>query len=102
MEMRWGDEILRFELQADDDGSVLVFTARFEEIGKVARDGAGWHACLDLLDCAVGDRPAPWSAADRWHQVRDTYIERFGPEASTMGPPEEWERVHRSETGPAT
>ena len=102
MELRWGDEILRFELEPDDGGSVLVFTARFEQIGKGARDGAGWHSCLDLLRCAVGDRPPAWSAAARWHQVRDVYIERFGPEASTVGPPEQWERVHGSETGPAT
>jgi uncharacterized protein YndB with AHSA1/START domain len=102
MELRWGDEILRFELEPDAGGSVLVFTARFEEIGKVARDGAGWHSCLDLLGCAVADRPAPWSAAARWHRVHDVYIERFGPEASTVGPPEEWERVYGSATRPAT
>jgi uncharacterized protein YndB with AHSA1/START domain len=102
MELRWGGEILRFELAAEGDGSVLTFTARFGEFGKGARDGAGWHSCLDLLGWAVADRPAPWSAADRWHQVHHTYRDRFGPEASTVGPPEEWERVHGAETRHAT
>src|ERR1700691_1577733 len=49
MELRWGDEVLRFEVRSDGAGSVLTFSATFEELGKAARDGAGWHACLDLF-----------------------------------------------------
>jgi uncharacterized protein YndB with AHSA1/START domain len=94
MELRWGDEILRFEVVPQGDDSVLVFTCMFEEIGKVSRDGAGWHSCLDLLGLEMAGRVAPWSAGDRWRELRDAYVERFGPEASTIGPPEEWERVH--------
>jgi uncharacterized protein YndB with AHSA1/START domain len=97
MELRWGDEILRFELEPHEGGTTLLFTAAFDQIGKTARDGAGWHSCLDLLGFEVDARPAPWSSADRWREVRADYIERFGTEASTVGPPEEWERVH----GPA-
>jgi uncharacterized protein YndB with AHSA1/START domain len=96
MELRWGDEILRFEVVAQGDDSVLVFTCMFEEIGKVSRDGAGWHSCLDLLGLELAGRVAPWSAGDRWRELRAAYVERFGPEASTIGPPEEWERVHGS------
>ncbi len=96
MELRWGDDLLRFELTPDGDGSVLTFTDTFDEVGRAARDGAGWHACLDLLGYDVADRAAPWSSADRWQQVRRRYIERFGAEASTIGPPEDWERVHGS------
>ncbi len=94
MELRWGDEILRFVLEADGSGSVLRFSATFDELGKVARDGAGWHACLDLLGHEISGRAAPWSSADRWRQVHPAYVDRFGPEASTIGPPEEWRRVH--------
>jgi uncharacterized protein YndB with AHSA1/START domain len=89
MELRWGDEILRFEVRPDGDGSVLSFRNIFDELGKAARDGAGWHSCLDLLGCEVGGEKAPWSAADRWRELRDAYRERFGPDASTIGPPEE-------------
>ena len=87
MELRWGDEILRFEVTPDGDGSVLVFTCTFDEIGKVSRDGAGWHACLDRLGIDVAGRAAPWSAADRWKELHAIYVGRFGPEASTIGPP---------------
>ena len=66
MELRWGQEILRFELQPDgEDGCVLLFTNTFDELGKAARDGAGWHSCLDLLGYDAGGERAPWSSADR-------------------------------------
>ena len=88
MELRWGDEVLRFEVRPDGAGSELTFTATFEELGKAARDAAGWHACLDLLGYDVAGEVAPWTSVERWKQVRTIYIDRFGPEASTIGPPE--------------
>ena len=54
-----GDETLRLELWAVGDGTMLVFTATFDEIGKAPRDGAGWHSSLDLLGCDVSGRKAP-------------------------------------------
>jgi uncharacterized protein YndB with AHSA1/START domain len=98
MEFRWGEDRLRFELHPDGGGTVLDFTVRLGELGKAARDGAGWHACLDLLECDVARRTPPWTNPERWRQVRHAYIQRFGPEASRLGPPPEWEEVH----GPAT
>ncbi len=97
MELRWGPEILRFELSPDDGGTLLTFTDTSDELGKAARDGAGWHSTLDLLSCAAAGKEPLWSAAERWREVRQDYIERFGPQASTVGPPPEWEEVH----GPA-
>jgi uncharacterized protein YndB with AHSA1/START domain len=96
MEMRWGDDVLRFELRADGDGTILDFTDTFDELGKAARDGAGWHACFDLLAYELDGHTAPWSSADRWRQVHHSYVERLGAAASAIGPPEEWERVHGS------
>ena len=87
MELRWGDDVLRFEIDAHGAASVLTLTVTFEELGKVARDGAGWHAGRDLLGCEVAGQVAPWTSAERWKEVHDTYVERFGAEASTLGPP---------------
>jgi uncharacterized protein YndB with AHSA1/START domain len=46
MEFTWGTDRLRIELRADGAGTLLTLTDTFDELGKVARDGAGWHECL--------------------------------------------------------
>jgi len=88
LEYMWGDDTLRFELRPDGDGTVLTFTDTFDEYGKAARDGAGWHACLDMLGFALdGTTPAGDNGA-RWREIHPGYVESFGPEASAIGPPE--------------
>ena len=85
MELRWeGDETLRLEVAPRGSGCVLTLINRFDEIGKAARDAAGWHACLDGLESWLAGVPAP---SDRWQEVHPGYVERFGPEAATIGPP---------------
>jgi uncharacterized protein YndB with AHSA1/START domain len=101
MEFRWGPDALRFEVQSERDGSVLVLTAVLEELGKAARDGAGWHACLDRLVEELGGDSVAAVPADRWRELREPYVKHFGPEASTIGPPQEWERAHGSEAAPS-
>ena len=85
---RWGHEILRFRLEPDGDGCVLTFTDEFDDLGKAARDGAGWHGCLDALDVHLAGDAPPWTPQERWAQVHPGYVERFGPEAATVGPPQ--------------
>jgi uncharacterized protein YndB with AHSA1/START domain len=88
LEFTWGDgETLRFELQAEADSTLLTFVSTFDELGKAARDAAGWHACLDVLAHHLDGAEPPWEARERWEQVHDGYVERLGPEASTIGPP---------------
>lgn len=90
MELRWGEDVVRIEVRPEGEaGTVLVLTHTFAELGKAARDGAGWHACLDMLAVALAGTQAPWAAGERWRQVRADYVERFGPEAATVGPPGE-------------
>ncbi|HEY2674224.1 MAG TPA: SRPBCC family protein [Rugosimonospora sp.] len=88
MEIEWGGDTLRFELRPDGDGTVLTLVDVFDEQGKAARDAAGWHVCLDLLRGHLDGEPAPDDRLDGWAQVNAGYIERFGPEAATIGPPE--------------
>ena len=55
MELRWeGDETLRLEVRETAGGCELTLINRFDEIGKAARDAAGWHACLDAGGVAGG------------------------------------------------
>jgi uncharacterized protein YndB with AHSA1/START domain len=87
LEFRWGDELLRFELEPEDDGCVLTFLNTFDELGKAARDAAGWHVCLDVLGHHLLDEQPPWSPEERWKPLNDRYAELFGPQAATIGPP---------------
>ena len=92
LEIRWADDVLRFELQADGEGvTILRLAVTFPEHGKAARDAAGWHVCLDRLAVAmavaVDDDDVVSGPSGRWRVVHGEYVERFGPEASTIGPP---------------
>jgi uncharacterized protein YndB with AHSA1/START domain len=46
---RWDQDVLRFDLEPQGDGTRLVFTHRFTDRGMAARQGAGWEHCLDRL-----------------------------------------------------
>jgi len=88
LEFVWGDdETLRFEVTPDGDGSVLTLFNTIDQVGKAARDGAGWHACLDVLAHHLDGEAPPWRPDERWAEVHGQYVARFGPEASTIGPP---------------
>ena len=95
LEFVWGDEQLRFELTADGLATVLSFSASFAELGRAARDAAGWHTCLDVLGYELAGEPSPWQQEDRWRVVHREYVRAFGPAAATIGPPAEWEETYR-------
>jgi uncharacterized protein YndB with AHSA1/START domain len=88
LEFRWGPDTLRFELRPDGGGSTLTLLDTLEERGKAARDGAGWHVCLDALDEHLADEERVPDTGGRWQPLHEAYIEQFGPEAATIGPPE--------------
>jgi len=95
MELMWGTDRLRIELQADGDGTVLMLTDTFGELGKAARDAAGWHECLDrLVRVLEGDALPEWG--DVWRAVHPRYVDALGPDASTIGPPAGWEDATRA------
>jgi hypothetical protein len=61
---------------------------RLGDRGKNARDAAGWHVCLDNLDAHLrGGEPDRQS--ETWRSLNAEYVERIGPEAATIDPPEE-------------
>jgi uncharacterized protein YndB with AHSA1/START domain len=86
MELEWeGNETLRVELRPAGDGCELTLINRFDEIGKAARDAAGWHACLDALAASLSGASLDTGAV--WSEVHPGYVDRFGPAAATIGPP---------------
>jgi len=88
MELRWGPDTLRFELRAVEEGTRLTLFDTLEELGKAARDAAGWHTCLDALAAHLGEKPGSRAAKDTWNEVHPTYVAEFGPASATIGPPE--------------
>jgi uncharacterized protein YndB with AHSA1/START domain len=62
----WGGENLRFELQPEPGGCLLVFTNTLDDRSKLARVGAGWHLCLDVLEVNLDGREPPWKPDERW------------------------------------
>ncbi len=70
------------------EGTELTLLDTLDVRGKAARDGAGWHGCIDALQIELnGDGGAP-EAPGSWRVLQAHYAKSFGPEAATIGPPE--------------
>lgn len=91
MEFQWGPDVIRLELEPTDGGTRLTLLDILEDRGKGARDGAGWHTCLDSLADHLDGEQGARENMDNWKSVHSHYVEAFGPEAATIGPPEAFE-----------
>jgi uncharacterized protein YndB with AHSA1/START domain len=87
VEFRWGTDVIRLELAARADGCTLTLLDTFDEVGKAARDAAGWHECLDRLTDDLDKGALSFQPGQRWAEVHPRYVEAFGPEAAAIGPP---------------
>ena len=56
---------------------MLTLVNRFDEIGKAARDAAGWHACLDALEAWLDGVSVDLSG--RWGEVHPGYVSELRP-----------------------
>src|SRR4051794_32931007 len=74
LELRWGTDVLRLVLDPDGDGTRLTLLDTIDEVGKAARDAAGWHTCLDQLEHHLDGRRPPWTPGDRWAEVHPSYV----------------------------
>jgi uncharacterized protein YndB with AHSA1/START domain len=88
LKFRWGADTIRIEIEPHEHGCTLTLIDTIDELGKAARDGAGWHVCLDRLDGELDGSAPTWTTSTRWREVHPDYVERFGPQAATIGPPE--------------
>lgn len=96
LEFTWGfsgeaeeqPERSRFELDPEGTGCRLTFTTTYDEVGKSARDAAGWHVCFDALEAHLAGEPPAKEPSERWKPLNRRYAERFGPAAASIGPPQ--------------
>ena len=87
VEFRWGTDVIRLELKERPGGCTLTLLDTFGELGKAARDAAGWHECLDRLTDDLDKGEPSFRPGQRWAEVHPRYVEEFGSEAAAIGPP---------------
>jgi uncharacterized protein YndB with AHSA1/START domain len=75
---RWRTDELRFELSADGDGTLLVFTQVFDERAAAATFAAGWELCLAALESGVDGADGAERAPGDWAVWNARYVEEFG------------------------
>ena len=86
LEYTWGTDVLRWEIEPTTAGCALTLLDTFPEQGKAARDGAGWHACLDALAARLAGEGRVDTGAV-WAMVHPDYVADFGTDAASIGPP---------------
>jgi uncharacterized protein YndB with AHSA1/START domain len=89
----WGEDELRWELHPHEEGCLLKLAHSFDDRFKAARDAAGWHVCLDVLERSLRSRRATPEAGEPrlpgdWKALNSEYERRFGipPEQATAPP----------------
>lgn len=74
----WDEEVLRWEIEDDDDGgSLLTLTNTVQEGQDIARSAAGWHLTLMGLDDYLNERSLGQDPA-LWDQYVARYEEQLG------------------------
>jgi uncharacterized protein YndB with AHSA1/START domain len=82
----WGpptrEDHLRFELEPllGEEACVLRLTVLLDSREKAARDGAGWHVCLDRLERHLGSA----EANGEWRDYYDEYRRRGVPSGAPI------------------
>lgn len=69
--------VVRWELRAENGGTVVTLVHRQLEDGTTTGYGAGWHAHLDQLAGHLARIDIDW--VERYSALRPDYDERFGP-----------------------
>ncbi len=80
LEFFWGEDHLRFELEpvgGSEQACVLRLTVLLDAREKAARDGAGWHVCLDRLERRLGGAEA--GGREDWRDLYEAYQRRGVP-----------------------
>jgi uncharacterized protein YndB with AHSA1/START domain len=74
----WGQDHLRFELEPvpEAEACVLRLTVLLDAREKAARDGAGWHVCLDRLEHLLTGEDG---MTEDWRALYEEYERRGVP-----------------------
>jgi uncharacterized protein YndB with AHSA1/START domain len=84
---KWGEDLLRFELEPEGEGSRLVFIHFLANRDEAARNAAGWDICLRELDRQLAGEPAAapgTGVTPEWRDLYDKYIESGLPSGAPV------------------
>jgi uncharacterized protein YndB with AHSA1/START domain len=85
LEYNWGDQDMRWELEAIDAGTRLTLWTNIDR-RYIAMGAAGWHICFDVLDRHLGGRAigrivGPEAMQfEGWQRLHRAYAKQFGTE----------------------
>jgi uncharacterized protein YndB with AHSA1/START domain len=82
LEYTWGDDLLRWLLEPDGEGTRLTLRHTLRTPGIQDQVAAGWHLCFDQLDQVAAGRPVAAirgkeALAHGWEDLRARYAEKF-------------------------
>jgi uncharacterized protein YndB with AHSA1/START domain len=85
LEYTWGEDLLRWELQAVEHGTRLTLHHTVTDKTWLSKVCAGWHICLDVAERLLHGRAVGRIVADDakkhgWEQLDAAYSERLGVE----------------------
>jgi uncharacterized protein YndB with AHSA1/START domain len=78
LEWEWGGERFSFDLEADEDATVLTFVHVFGPRDHAADYASGWHFHLDRLNAHLGGQPLSDADPANLVALNDDYARRFG------------------------
>jgi uncharacterized protein YndB with AHSA1/START domain len=91
LEYNWGDQDMRWELEALDSGTRLTL---WTNIGRrfIAMGAAGWQICFEVLDHLLSGNPmgrivGPEAMKFGWQRLNAEYARQFGIETPNWPPP---------------
>ncbi|MDR6999933.1 SRPBCC family protein [Neobacillus niacini] len=74
LELTWWDNTMRFELDPETHGCLLVLTEEIKEItDHTPKDLAGWHMCLEVILALLDGRTIE-SRTEEWKIWYEKYI----------------------------
>ena len=72
-EFTWDKNLVRFNLSENAEGTHLVLKEYMKEVTEhTARDIAGWHVCLDVIERLLADEPIKNRQVE-WEKVFPEY-----------------------------
>lgn len=85
LEFSWGDQEIRWELEAFSGGTRLTLWHNIDK-RYISMGAAGWHICIDVLDRLLGEAPIGRIVAGEamkfeWGRLNKEYAGQFGLEA---------------------